>query len=60
MSPRVGSRCLYGEAGVYPLVYGGDVDGIVDNGIPEYDTSNTGVQMVSTAPVLVTPLMLTT
>ena len=45
---------------MYPLVYGGDVDGTVDDGIPEYDTSNTGFQMVSTAPVLVTLLMLTT
>ena len=45
---------------MYLLVYGGDVDGIVDGGIPEYETPNTGFEIVSTAPVLFTPLMLTT
>ena len=43
---------------MYPLVFGGDVDGIVDNGIREYDTP--GFEIINTAPVLFTPLMLTT
>ena len=43
---------------MYPLVFGGNVYGIVDDGIREYDA--TGFEIVSTAPVLFTSLMLTT
>ena len=58
-SRQAGYRCLYGEEDVYPLIYGDDVDGTVDDGIPEYDTSNTPYQIVSIAPVLLIPLVLT-
>ena len=44
---------------MYPLVYGDDVDGIVEDGIPEYDTSDTAYHIVSTAPVLKMVLTLT-
>ena len=37
---------------MYPLVYGDNVDGIVDDGIPEYDTSDTSFHIVSITLVL--------
>ena len=37
---------------MYPLVYGDDVDGIVDDGIPENDTSDTSFHIVSITLVL--------
>ncbi len=41
------------EEDVYPLVDGDDVDGIVDDGIPENDTSDTSYRIVSMNSVLV-------
>ena len=37
---------------MYPLDYGDDVDGIVEDGIPEYDTSDTSFHIVSITPIL--------
>jgi hypothetical protein len=37
---------------VYPLVYGDDVDGIVDDGIPENDTPDASYRVVSIGSVL--------
>ena len=37
---------------MYPLVYGDDVDGIVDDGIPENDTSDTSYRIISINSVL--------
>jgi len=37
---------------MYPLVYGDGVDGIVEDGIPEYDTSHTSFHIISITPML--------
>lgn len=37
---------------MYPLVYGDDIDGIADEGIPENDTSDTSYHIVSINLVL--------